>query len=250
MIQGPQARVTLPVPRKLMKLLVVGVVGVMLLLFCFGNVQAAWASDAVGLDAAGLDVAKLDVVGVKWVSKSPSSSLVLSPEIAVDYIQRVIAADRLAYAQSVVDRARFLERSPQAGGVLDAPVQQDWARQDGLPLPCHLLRLGRDLALEEGRFTYGLISPWSLQGDHGPQSAIQQTAMEHVLQTGEPYRRYQRVKNRPHFLAFYPDRAVAQSCLDCHNHDPEHRSRYPDKTFQQGDIMGSLWIDLPLFEAN
>ncbi len=189
-----------------------------------------------------------------------------SPEQVADQIHHVLAADRTAYAKYVVERARFLEgdaaqlgivnregnrqANRQASGGLDVSVQADWERRNSLPLPSHFFNLARDLAAEDGNFTYGLISPWALDDARLPQAEFDQEAVAQVVQTNVPYRAYRTLDGRPYFSAFYPDRAVVSSCVRCHNRHPEHRSRYPEKRFELGDVMGAMWINLPLDQGS
>ena len=71
-------------------------------------------------------------------------------------------------------------------------------------------------------------------------------AMDKVIETGEPYKDYQEIAGQTYFSALYPDKAVAEACITCHNTHPVHLERYPDKQFVMGEVMGGVMINLPI----
>ncbi|NJR67430.1 MAG: DUF3365 domain-containing protein [Synechococcales cyanobacterium CRU_2_2] len=189
------------------------------------------------------------LVACRQPSTPPQTLTGSAPEVIADQIHRVLAADRTAYAKYVVERAQVWEGDRQPGGVLDVAVETDWERRNALPVPCHFFNLANDFANEDGDFTYGLTSPWPLDDGRLPQGELDQRAVAQVVQNGQPYRAYRTVDRQPYFTAFYPDRAVVPACVSCHNRQREHRSRYPEKVFALGDVMGAMWINLPLQKA-
>lgn len=70
--------------------------------------------------------------------------------------------------------------------------------------------------------------------------------MAEVVETGEPYKGYQEIGGQRYFSAVYPDEAVAEACVSCHNNHPVHQERDPDKQFEMGDVMGGIVINLPV----
>lgn len=170
----------------------------------------------------------------------------ISPEAVTDYIHNVLESDRTAYTKHVVNRLKMLEGKPKADGVVPAEATESWQTENGVPLPAQMFRLGAELASEKGQFTYGLISPWNINDAQAPKTDFEKTAMEKVVETGEPYKEYQEIGDQKYFSALYPDKAVAEACISCHNNHPVHKERYPDKTFKMGDVMGGIMINLPL----
>jgi len=73
--------------------------------------------------------------------------------------------------------------------------------------------------------------------------------MDTVIETGEPYKDYQQVGDQQFFSALYPDVAVAEACVSCHNTHPVHLERYPDKQFVMDEVMGGVVINIPLAGA-
>jgi len=173
----------------------------------------------------------------------------IAPELVSDYIHTVLEADRTAYTRHVVNRATMLEGKAKADGVVPVEATEAWQQGEGIPLPAQMFRLGSEIANEKGYFTYNLISPWYINDSHAPKSEFEQTAMDTVIETGEPYKDYQQVGDQQFFSALYPDVAVAEACVSCHNTHPVHLERYPDKQFVMDEVMGGVVINIPLAGA-
>jgi hypothetical protein len=179
-----------------------------------------------------------------------TASAGIAPEMVADYIHTVMAADRTAYTKHVVNRVKTLEGKENAEGVLNVESTEGWQQTDGIPLPAQMFRLGAEVASESGSaFTYNLISPWYLNDSHAPKSEFEKTAMDATIETGESYKDYQEVGDQKYFSALYPDKAVAEACVTCHNTHPIHLERYPDKVFVMGEVMGGVMINIPLEAA-
>ena len=170
----------------------------------------------------------------------------IAPEVVVDYIHTVLLADRTAYTKHVVNRLTTLEGKANEDGEVEAEATEAWQDAGGVPLPAQMFRLGSEIASEEGTFTYNLISTWNINDSQAPKSEFERVAMETVNETGEPYKEYQEIAGKKYFSALYPDIAVAEACVTCHNTHPVHLERYPDKQFEMGDVMGGVMINLPL----
>ncbi|MGP1375366.1 MAG: Tll0287-like domain-containing protein [Almyronema sp.] len=173
----------------------------------------------------------------------------VAPEMVADYIHTALAADRTAYTRHVVNRAKMLEGKAKEDGVLEVEATEGWQQTNGIPLPAQMFRLGSEIASEDGTFTYNLISPWNINDSQAPKSDFEKSAMDQVIETGEPYKDYQEVGGQQYFSALYPDVAVAEACVTCHNTHPVHLERYPDKVFEMGDVMGGIMINIPLEAA-
>lgn len=177
---------------------------------------------------------------------APQASAGVPPELVTDYINTVLAADRTAYTKHVVNRAKTLEGKEKADGVLTIEATEAWQQSAGIPLPAQMFRLGAEIAAESGTFTYNLISPWYINDNHAPKSDFEKVAMEEVVATGEPYKDYQEAGGQTYFSALYPDKAVVEACVTCHNTHPVHLERYPDKVFALDDVMGGVIINIPM----
>ena len=184
--------------------------------------------------------------GPQQAQTSGTATAGIQPEVVVDYIHTVLLADRTAYTKHVVNRLQTLEGKPKETGVVPAEATEAWQDGDGIPLPAQMFRLGSEIASENGVFTYNLISPWNINDSHAPKSEFEQVAMQQVVETGEPYKGYQEVGGQTYFSALYPDKAVAEACVTCHNTHPIHLERYPDKLFEMNEVMGGIIINLPV----
>ncbi|MEM9003037.1 MAG: DUF3365 domain-containing protein [Cyanobacteria bacterium P01_F01_bin.86] len=179
-------------------------------------------------------------------STAATASAGIAPELVSDYIFTVLAADRTAYTKHVVNRVKTLEGKSKDGGVLEVESTEGWEQTDGIPLPAQMFRLGSEIANESGYFTYNLISPWYINDNHAPKGEFEETAVQTMIETGEPVKDYQQVGDQQFFSAMYPDKAVAEACVSCHNTHPIHLERYPDKKFVMDEVMGGVVINIPL----
>lgn len=170
----------------------------------------------------------------------------IAPELVADYIHNVLAADRAAYTKHVVNRVKTLEGKPKDTGVLDVESTEGWQQTDGIPLPAQMFRLGYEIANENSDFTYGLISEWYLNDNHAPKGDFEISASAEMTETGEPVKGYQEIGGQAFFSAMYPDKAVAEACVTCHNTHPIHLERYPDKVFELDEVMGGVVINIPV----
>ncbi|MEM6451121.1 MAG: DUF3365 domain-containing protein [Cyanobacteria bacterium P01_D01_bin.105] len=170
----------------------------------------------------------------------------IAPEMTADFIHTVLAADRTAYTKHVVGRAKVLEGKDKEAGVLDIESTEGWQQTDGIPLPAQMFRLGAEIANEDSIFTYGLVSSWNINDNQAPKGEFETVAIKEMEETGEPVRGYQEIGGQAYFSAMYPDPAVAEACVSCHNTHPIHLERYPDKVFELGEVMGGIIINIPV----
>ena len=201
----------------------------------------------IGLIAVAVTVAFTAIACSGGGTTQSTAQVGIAPEQVVDYIHTVLLADRTAYTKHVVNRLKTLEGKEKPEGVVTAEATEGWEETGGVPLPAQMFRLGSEVALEEtSDFTYGLISTWNINDSQQPKSEFEKKAMEEVNQTGEPYKDYQEIGGQTYYSAVYPDKAVAEACVSCHNTHPVHLERYPDKKFEMGDVMGGIIINLPV----
>jgi len=173
----------------------------------------------------------------------------IEPGLVTDYIFTVLAADRTAYTKHVVNRSELLEGKENSNGVVPVHATEGWQDAGGIPLPAQMFRLGSEIANESGYFTYNLISTWYINDAHAPKGEFEETALVEMEQTGEPVKDYQEIGGQQYFSAMYPDKAVAEACVTCHNTHPVHLERYPDKQFVMDEVMGGVVINIPLDAA-
>lgn len=153
-----------------------------------------------------------------------------------DSIHAVVAADRQAYAQYVVQRLHADE------GRLPATV--NWREAHGLPVHAQMLRLaGQSIQQRGAEFSYTLRSLWPINPSHGPQTQVEQVGLDYVTKhPGENYYTEELLGGRSYFTAVYADRATLPSCAGCHNQHPDS----PRRDFQLNDVMGAIVVRVPL----
>jgi hypothetical protein len=167
---------------------------------------------------------------------------------AADMVHAALAADRQVYAEQVVQRltlAQKVQVVPPGGG---APVplegREDWRSEHGkLPLPAQMFRMGAEkvLAASDG-FSYLLLSAWPINRQNRGRTPAEQRGLDQVTRSKQPFYDREELDGRLFFVAIYPDVAVAEACVGCHNQHPDS----PRRDFRLGDVMGGVVIRFPM----
>jgi PAS domain S-box-containing protein len=146
-----------------------------------------------------------------------------------------IMADRKYYTSVIVPRA------VQLGG----SVGEDYQHVPGqFPLPATFVREVSELTanMHDG-YTANLISPWPINKQKGLTDQFQKEAFTHLLaHPDDQFFRTDAVAGQEVMRFISVDRAIVQSCADCHNADP----RSPKHDYHLGDVMGGLEIVIPI----
>ena len=153
-----------------------------------------------------------------------------------DSLHAVIAADRQAYAELVVQRLALDEKR--------VPVAENWREAHALPVHAQLLRQSaQSIAKRGAEFSYTLRSLWPINPGQGPQTQAEQRGLEAVAKNPDAsFYTEEELGGRSYFTAIYADHATLGSCIDCHNQHP----RSPKRDFKSGDVMGALVVRVPL----
>jgi hypothetical protein len=142
-----------------------------------------------------------------------------------DSLHAVIAADRRTYVELVAQRL-------QSGEKPDLPVHAQQLRA-----------AGQSIQKRGAEFSYTLRSLQPINGNHGPQTEVEQAGLEFVAQhPNEAFYTEEELGGRSYFTAVYADRATLAACVDCHNQHPQS----PRRDLKLGDVMGGLVIRVPL----
>jgi len=160
----------------------------------------------------------------------------IPPGTVADYIHAILEADRTFYTIHVVERMQK-GQGPAAS--------EDWrAKKNLLPLPAQFLKESGDLAAKTGSTVrYRLISLWPINPDNGPYGEIEKKGLETVRDHPDRTATARvTVGTQVYFQAIYPDHAVSETCIACHNTHP----RSPKHDFKMNDVMGGLLIEIPL----
>lgn len=153
-----------------------------------------------------------------------------------DSLHAVIAADRQAYIESVVE--------PCVTNEARRAVSEEAHLRSGPPVHAQMLRrAARNIQQRGAEFSYTLRSLWPIQAGNGPQTETEQTGLETVArQPAQPFYTEEELGGRSYFTAIYADLATRPSCVSCHNQHP----RSPKKDFRVGDVMGAIVVRVPL----
>jgi len=170
-----------------------------------------------------------------WAGSEEQLGMIFPPETVADYIHAVIAADRALYTTHVV------ERMQQNQIVVAAEA---WKQRKALPLPAQMLLMsGRIVEMGGTGLRYRLASLRPIYEENGPSTVFEETGLKVVAENpDEVYTGTITRGNQRFFKAIYPDIAVSQACVDCHNGHILSSKR----DYKLGGVMGGIIISFPL----
>ena len=179
----------------------------------------------------------LGVTGLVGQSRAATEGTAfnLPVETVADYLYAMIEADREVYTKHVVERL-------QAKGV--AVASENWEYANTMPLPAQLL-MESDRVLEKNGsgIQYRLISSWPINKRNVASGEFQKNGLVAILaHPTKSYTGYVKVGQARYFQAVYPDLAVTEGCIGCHNAHPESAKR----DFKINDVMGAMVISIPV----
>jgi hypothetical protein len=184
----------------------------------------------------GLALAAAAVMGYWTISAhlKLAGSRGIAPETVADYLHAVIEANRVIYTKNVVDKM-------QEHGIVEAA--EHWKQQNTLPLPAQfLMDTGRLVAEKGSGIRYRLVSLSPIYVWNKPSTDFERQGLEVVTKNpSRPHTGFVRIGRDRFFQAVYPDLAVSQSCVNCHN---QHINS-PKKDYKLGDVMGGIVITIP-----
>lgn len=168
-------------------------------------------------------------------AKERSASAGIPPEKVAAYLYAVIKADRTVYTTEIVNRL-------QGKGVIMA--SEHWEQENALMLPAQFLHHSSKLVAESGSgIRYRLISLWPIYRRNAPASDLERSALESLSKNPDwPVTGIVASGRKQYFQAIYPDLAISQVCIGCHN---SHRLS-PKRDFKLNDVMGGIAITIPL----
>ena len=159
----------------------------------------------------------------------------LTPQKMADALHAVMEADRAVYAREVVQRLQDQE------GVIRA--SEHFRDDKALPLPAQMFRMGAETARRsQPGFTYALLSPWPINKQNAPRTEVEKAGLRKAVETGQSSYATESLGGERYVTAVYPDKAVAEACVACHN---EHRDS-PRRDFKVGEAMGGIVIRIPV----
>jgi hypothetical protein len=164
-----------------------------------------------------------------------SGAGVTSKQMA-DALHAVMEADRTVYTRTVVNRLQNEEKIITAS--------EHWQDEKALPLPAQMFRMGAELAAEKSSdFSYALLSLWPVNTQNVPKTEVEKAGLQFVVDnTGQNFYAEEELGGKTYFTAVYPDVAIAQACVTCHN---AHQDS-PRSDFKMGDVMGGVVVRIPI----
>lgn len=158
----------------------------------------------------------------------------ITPKTMADALHAVMESDRIVYTRQVVNRL-------QQEKVIKA--SEHWKDDKALPLPAQMFRMGSEMVAEKTKdFNYALLSIWAVNKQNLPKTDVEKKGLEAVAAKQEPYYGEETLGGKKYFTAVYPDVAVAEACISCHNgHDDS-----PRHDFKMGETMGGVVLRIPL----
>jgi len=189
----------------------------------------------LGVTAGAFLVASLMPTPLPPLAKEPPILQGISPEKVADYVHAIVQADRTTYTMLVVTRM-------QDKHIVNAT--EHWEQDNALPLPAQFLQHSGKIVAESGRgIRYRLIGLSPIYQRNAPATEFERNAL--VTLTQQPDRPVTGIVasgKKQFFQAIYPDRAVSNACINCHNTHPLS----PKRDFKANDIMGGIAITIPL----
>ena len=155
---------------------------------------------------------------------------------AADMLYLVMSSDRAVYARKVVQRLTLDEQ------ILSA--SEHFEDDAALPLPAQMFRFGAELAADKTEdFSYSLLSLHPVNKKNGPGTDLEREGLQFVADNpGENFYGEEELGGERYFAAVYPDVAVAEACVNCHNNHKDS----PRTDAEVGDVMGGVVIRIPM----
>jgi hypothetical protein len=183
-----------------------------------------------------LAIAGLTAAACGAPSSAEPSGPSVTPRQMADALHAVMEADRTVYTRTVVNRLQNDEKVIKAS--------EHWQDDKALPLPAQMFRMGSELAAKKNSdFSYALLSMWPVNRQNAPKTEAEKAGLQAIVdKPGENYYTNETLGGKTYFTAVYPDVAVAQACIVCHN---AHKDS-PRSDFKMGDVMGGVVVRIPI----
>jgi len=160
----------------------------------------------------------------------------IAPKDVADMLHAVMDSDRTIYTKMVVQRLQNEHKVIKAS--------EFFKDEKALPLPAQMFRFGAEMVADKtDLFSYSLLSLWPINKQNSPRTEMEKEGMQYVLDNpGENFYGEEELGGTTYFTAVYPDIAVAEACVACHN---AHKDS-PKTDFKLGDTVGSVVIRIPV----
>jgi hypothetical protein len=162
----------------------------------------------------------------------------IEPRLYTDSLFAVMNADRTNYTKYVVKRL-----GPLGANVIK-PDEHWQDIPNGTLLPAQMFRAGAEAVAEmTDDFTYSLQSIWPINSQNAPKTPMEEQGLEFIAANpGQNFYGEETLGGITYYTAVYPDVAVSEACIKCHN---AHKDS-PRDDFKIGEVMGGVVIRVPL----
>jgi len=149
-----------------------------------------------------------------------------------DAVHKVLETDRTVYTQMIVNRLTLQDKVIKAS--------EHWQEDKALLLPAQMFRQSAERVNEQSPgFSYALISPWAINKKNSPRTDAEVKGVDKLKgDATKPFYADEELGGEKYFTAVYPDIAVADACVECHN---KHKDS-PRTDFKKGDLMGAVVV--------
>ena len=153
-----------------------------------------------------------------------------------DMLYRVMSADREVYTRMVVQRLTVDEKIITAS--------EHFGDDAALPLPAQMFRFGAEKVMDETEeFSYSLLSLNPINRKNGPGTPLEKEGLEFVADNpDETFYGEEELGGQRYFTAVYPDHAVVEACVVCHNNHKDS----PRTDLKVGEVMGGVVIRIAM----
>jgi len=161
----------------------------------------------------------------------------IAPEKVVDMIHDALEANRIVYAEQIVNRLMNEEE------VIDA--SEHWKEEQTLLLPAQFFRAGADIVLEKSNsgVSYSLLSLWPVNDQNKAKTDVEKAGLKFISDNpGKNFYGKETLGGKAYFTAIYPDKASSEACVSCHNNHKDS----PKKDFKINEVMGGMIIRIPM----
>jgi cytochrome c553 len=160
---------------------------------------------------------------------------VVPAKAVADYIYAVLESDRMIYAEFVVNRLQNNKI---------AYATEHWWKDKSLLLPAQFLKNASDLiAHKRMGLMYKLFSLWPINQYNRAVTEFEKKGAEVVAKNpNETFVGTYEVHNRQFFETVYPDLAISNACVSCHNTHPNS----PRRDFKRNEVMGGIMVSFPV----
>lgn len=162
----------------------------------------------------------------------------IDPQLYTDSLFAVMKADRTNYTKFVIKRLGPL------GADVIKPDEHWQDIENGTLLPAQMFRAGAEAVAEmTDDFTYSLQSSWPINKQNAPKTAMEEEGLKFIAENpGQNFYGKEELGGITYYTAVYPDVAVSEACISCHN---QHKDS-PRDDFRIGEVMGGVVIRVPL----